>query len=417
MKRFDLILLTLVGLLFTVACNPDNNSGGNGEKELPVNSYSILGEPTSLQSVAVDMLGENIYVVASPTPNLTTAEAILECEEYIFVAVSPLLLGKEFDLKTEQSLYTIMSTLGGAPLKEVTPDNNSEVKAGTVQLTYEGGVAVAKATITLANGREFKLHLSAEKEVVVNDNIIARGDEEKPLRAAFYDEGDYSTTLYFTPAGVEYFDELEDATWYMYIGISNALIDGKAHSIAELGGTSSFEFGVIDNLNDMKSVEIMEGYLRGATGSFRISKTADATYNATININLLDVQYVVDFDGECISVDYAPAKKMNYLIYKGAEYAISAATIEKGESVWVVTLENSSNENLVLSAPARFFDGGIFGFSQSADFTVTYGSTIYSKANGYNGTLEVSYSASSGDLMLHFFNNSELEFDFTGVVQ
>lgn len=417
MKRFNLILLTFVGLLFTVACNPDNNGGGNGENELPVNSYSIFGEPTSLQSVAVDMLDDNIYIVASPTANLATAEAILESEEYIFVAVSPLLVGEEFDLKTESSLYTIMSTLGGAPLKEVTPDNNSEVKAGTVQLTYEGGVVVAKATITLNNGREFKLHLSAEKAVVVNENIIARGSEEKPLRAAFYDEGDYSTTLYFTPAGVEYFEELEDATWYIYLGVSNQFIDGKEHTLAEMDGTSMFEFGVIDNLSSSKTVEIMAGYLRGAKGSFRISKSADATYNATINIELLNVQYVVDFDGKCISVDYAPVKKINYLIHKGTEFAVSAATIEKGESVWLVTLENSSNESLVLSAPAHFFDGGTFGFSQSADFTVTYGSKVYSKANGYNGTLEVSYSASSGDLMLHFFNNSELEFDFTGVAQ
>ena len=202
MRRFYFITLAIVGLLFTVACEPDNNGENGGKTELGVNSYSISGEAIKLQSVAVDMLDDNIYVVATPTPNLTTAEAILKREEYIFVAVSPLLVGKEIDIKTESSLYTIISTLGAAPLKEVTPKNNSEVLAGTAQLTYENGVAVVKAEITLTNGEVLKLHLSAEKEVEVNDNTIARGGEEKPLRAAFYDEGDYSTTLYFTPAGL-----------------------------------------------------------------------------------------------------------------------------------------------------------------------------------------------------------------------
>ncbi len=419
MKRFFTPILLVVMALFAVACEPDNNGGGNGEKELPVNSYCIFGEPIALQSVAVDMYDENIYIVASPTANLATAEEIFESEEYIYVAVSPLLVGKEFDLKTEQSLYTIMSTLGGAPLKEVTPENNSEVKAGTAKFTYEGGVAVAKATITLANGREFKLHLSAEKEVVVNDNIIARGIEEKPLRAAFYDEGDYSTTLYFTPAGVEYFDELENVTWYIYLGVSNQLIDGKAHSLADMDGTSSFEFGVIDNVSSSKTVEIMAGYLRGATGNFTISKTAEATYTASINIKLLGVQYVVEFDDECISVDYAPEKKTNFFDFKGTEYLITSATLTKGESVWSAEFATSSGKSVVLNAPQGFFnsgDGGR-GFSQSKDFTVEYNGVVYSKAKGYSGTMISTYDEAIQSLALDFFNNSDVKFNYTGVVE
>lgn len=418
MRKFANFLMVITALALFAACNPEGNGNGDGEKELPVNSYSLSGTPTQLKSVAVDMLGENIYIVASPTANLATAEEIFESEEYIFVAVSPILVGKEFDLKTESSLYTIMSTLGGAPLKEVTPENNSEVKAGTAKFTYEGGVAVAKATITLTNGKEFKLHLSAEKEVVVNENTIARGSEKKPLRAAFYDEGDYSTTLYFTPAGLEYFDELKNASWYIYLGVSNRLIDGKAHSLADMDGTSSFEFGIIDNINNMKSVEIMAGYLRGATGEFTIAKTGAATYTANINITLLGVQYVVSFNGECVSVLDKPEIKTNYFTYKGTEYKISDAALANGSSVWFVYLDNSSNEPIVLCAPESFFtSGGIFGFSQSADFTVSYGDRTYSKANGDNGTLEVSFDASNNEMSLHFFNNADIEFRFDGVAK
>ena len=419
MKRFFTPILLAVMALFAVACEPDNNGGGNGEKELPVNSYCIFGEPIALQSVAVDMSDENIYIVASPTANLATAEEIFESEEYIYVAVSPLLVGKEFDLKTESSLYTIMSTLGGAPLKEVTPENNSEVKAGTAKFTYEGGVAVVKASITLTSGREVKLHLSAEKEVEVNDNTIARGGEEKPLRAAFYDEGDYSTTLYFTPAGLEHFGEIDNASWYIYLGVSNRLIDGKAHSLADMDGTSSFEFGVIDNVSSSKTVEIMAGYLRGATGNFTISKTAEATYTASINIKLLGVQYVVEFADECISVDYAPEKKTNFFDFKGTEYLITSATLTKGESVWSAEFATSSGKSVVLNAPQGFFnsgDGGR-GFSQSKDFTVEYNGVVYSKAKGYSGTMISTYDAATNNLALDFFNNSDVKFNYTGVVE
>ena len=417
MKRFLSLMLLVATLL--VACEPNNNGGSNGDAELPVNSYSIFDEPTKLQSVALEMLDENIYVVATPTPNLTTAEEILESEEYIFVAVSPLLVGKEFDLKTESSLYTIMSTLGGAPLREVTPENNSEVKEGMAQLTYEGGVAVAKATITLANGRVFRLHLSAEKEVVVNDDVIARGNEVKPLRAAFYDEGDYSTTLYFTPAGLEYFGEIDNVSWYIYLGVSNQLIDGKTHLLADMGGTSMFEFGVIDNVSSSKSVEIMAGYLRNATGEFTISKSETGIYKADINIKIQGVTYVVSFDGECISVDYAPEKKINYFTYKGVEYDALSAVLTKGESVWSIEVATSSGKSVVLNAPKEFFnsgDGGR-GFSQSKDFTVEYDGVVYSKANDYSGTIISAYDEAAQSIALEFFNNSDVKFNYTGVVE
>lgn len=418
MRRFYLIALAIVGSLFAVACEPDNNGGNNGDAELPVNSYSISGEATSLQSVAVEMLDENIYVVATPTPNLTTAEAILASEEYLFVAVSPLLVGKEFDLKTESKLYTVISTLGGAPLREVTPEDNSEVLAGTAQLSYESGVAVVKAEITLANGKVLKLHLSAENELVVNGNVIARGNEIKPLRAAFYDEGDYATTLYFTPAGLEHFGEIDDASWYIYLGVSNQLIDGKTHSLADMGGTSMFEFGVIDNVSSSKSVEIMAGYLRGATGEFTITKTAEAKYRASINIKLLGVDYMVEFEDKCLSVDYAPEKKTNYFDYKGSESAIIAATLTQGNEVWSVEFATSSGESVVLNAPKGFFnsgDGGR-GFSQSKEFTVEYNGTVYSKANGYSGTIISSYDEVTQSLELDFFNNSDVKFSYIGVV-
>jgi len=416
MKKILCFLLSAATLL--VACKPDNSIDDN-ETGLPLNSYSINENKAELQSVVVDMLGENIYVVASPTANLSTAAEILESDEYVFVAVSPLLVGKTFDLKTESSLYTVMSTLSGAKLDNITPSDNKAISAGTATLSYENGVAVVKAEITLKSGTVLKVHASAENELSLNGNTISRGDEYKPLRAAFYDEGDYSTTLYFTPAGAEYYGELEDVSWYMYIGVSNLLLDGKSHSLAELDGTSSFEFGIIDNVMSSKTIEIMAGYLRGATGEFTISKTAAATYKADINITIQGVTYRASFEDECISVDYAPEKPTNFFTFKGAEYTALSATLTQGAEVWSVEIATSSGKNVVLNAPKAFFNSGNGGrgFSQSADFTVEYDGTVYSKANGYSGTIISAYDEATQHLALDFFNNSDVKFNYTGTVE
>ena len=416
MKKFFYTILLAAVLL--VACEPDN-SVDNNETGLPLNSYSINENRAQLQSVAVDMLGENIYIVATPTANLTTATEIFECDEYVYVAVSPLLVGKTFDLKTESKLYTVTSTLSGAKLDNITPSDNKAISAGTATLSYENGVAVVKADITLKSGTVLKVHASAANKLSLNNNIISRGDEYKPLRAAFYDEGDYSTTLYFTPAGAEYYGELEDVSWYMYIGMSNLLHDGKTHSLAELDGTSSFEFGVIDNVMSTNSTEIMAGFLRGATGEFTISKTAAATYKADINITIQGVIYRASFEGECISVDYAPEKPTNFFTYKGTDYTVLSATLTQGDEVWSVEVATSSGKNVVLNAPKAFFnsgDGGR-GFSQSADFTVEYDGTVYSKANGYSGTIISAYDEATQHLVLDFFNNSDVKFNYTGTVE
>ena len=77
MRKFANFLMVITALALFAACNPEGNGNGDGEKELPVNSYSLSGTPTQLKSVAVDMLDENIYIVASPKANLTTATDIL----------------------------------------------------------------------------------------------------------------------------------------------------------------------------------------------------------------------------------------------------------------------------------------------------------------------------------------------------
>lgn len=418
MKKGLILSLCVIAISLIVSCTP--NVGGVGSiPDLEVNTYSVNDKVARLNSVAVMMVGENLSVVATPTAGIGSAEAILECDEYIFASVNPLLVGKSFNLKTETSLFTFISTLAGATLESVAPEMTSEIAAGEAQIIYENNIAVVKADITLIGGTTLKFVLSAEREVEVNSNTIARGNEEKPLRAAFYDEGDYATTLYFTPAGAEYYGELQNVTWYIYLGISNELIDGATHSLADMDGTSNFEFGVIDNQSSSKSIEIFAGYLRGATGYITISKTATATYKADISIKVQGVLYTASFEGTCLSVDYAPEKPINFFTYQSNEYTATSATLTQGVSVWSIEIATSSGKSVVLNAPKEFFnsgDGGR-GFSQSADFAVIYDGTTYSKATGYSGTMISAYDDATHTIALDFFNNSDIKFNYTGVVE
>ena len=225
-------MLSLAVALFSVSCEPNENGGGSDD--LKVNTYSLDGVVSAFNSVHAMMVGENISIVATPDKGVTSAEAILECENYLFASVSPLLVGKEFDIKSETKLFTFISTLAEAPLTTVAPDETNEITSGKAKFVYENNLLVVKAEMTLVSGKVFKFHATAKQSVVVNENTIARGNEEKPLRAAFYSETGNTTTLIFTPANIEYFEELEDASWYMFITVSNNLLSGEKVGVKSL---------------------------------------------------------------------------------------------------------------------------------------------------------------------------------------
>jgi hypothetical protein len=214
MKKLSYFLMAAVVVMFTACITPDVNNGGGNDggtpipeptPELAVNTFSINDVVGEFKSVALAQMEEYIYLVATPTADLASADDIFGADEFVYVLVGPQLVGKEFDLMTEQNTYTIMSYLAGAVLEGVAPGATYEISAGKASFVIENNVATAKADITLANGAVLKLHLSAEQQVVVNENTIARGDEEKPLRAAFYMVDEEATTLYFTPGNIDYF--------------------------------------------------------------------------------------------------------------------------------------------------------------------------------------------------------------------
>ena len=419
MKKFVYLLMTAVAFMFAACTAPNTNEGGNeggvGTPELAVNTFSVNDAIGEFKSVALAQMEEYIYLVATPTANITSPEGIFGAEEYVYLLVGPQLVGKEFDLKTESNAFTLMSTLEGVALEGVAPDATDEISSGKASFILEENVATAKVELTLASGSVLKFHLSAEKQVVVNENTIARGDTEKPLRAAFYMEEEGFTTLYFTPGHIDYFEEIFDTTWFTYITIPTSLTNGQKQALSE---ESLLMFGLGDNVYYDKSFEIYGDDLQGATGDYTITKRGEGIYTANINITVGGILYKVSFDGVCISALATPEKKTNYISYNGREYAISGATLEADlfNSLYTVTFANSSGKELVLTAPEIAFGGNSYGFSQSPNFTVSFDGKVFSKANGDSGTVTAYYKVRSQELELDFTDYNQLTFNYVGTV-
>ena len=384
------------------------------KEELEKNSYSIDGEVGLLNSVALEMLGEDIYIVGTPTKDVASAMDMFECEEYIYAAVSPTLVGREVDLMSEENAYTIISMLKGAAIESLSPDATEEISAGSMLFNYEDNVADVRGEITLADGTLLEFRLSAEKQLVINENTIARGSEEKPLRSAFYMEEDGLTYLYFTPAGLDYFQELEVATWYLYFVFDTTLSNGVKHNIS----AATLEmFGMVDNLDPSSSFDLTAEDMAVASGDFTITRHAAGDYLSIINITVQGVTYKVVFDGMCISASYVPDEKNNYFIYNDKEYVMYSATLTVEESLYKFSFMNSGGKAVELTAPQNFFNGNSYGFSQSADFTVAYNRRTYSKANGDSGTMTAIYNVETQHLELYFTNYNGMEFNYKGTVE
>ena len=386
----------------------------NHDTELSENQYSINDNVATLHSAALEMLGENIYIVGTPTKNISSAMDMFECEEYIYAAVSPTLLGREIELVAEDNTYTIISTLKGAIIESLSPGATDEIREGKMTFEYDGNVAVVKCNVVLADGTELKFHLSAEKQVEINENIISRGSEEKPLRSAFYVEEDGLTYLYFTPAGIDYFAELDIVTWYLYFVFDSTLANGVKHNIS----AATLEmFGLVDNLDPSNSFDLIAEDMASATGDYTITRRSAGDYQVIINIAVGGISYKVEFNGVCTSAYYEPDEKTNYFICDGSEYSIVSATITAEGALYKVRLNNTAGRPVELTAPQSFFNGTSYGFSQSADFTVLYNRRTYSKANGDSGTMTAIYNAETGYLELYFTNYAGLEFSYSGNVE
>lgn len=409
------LLMFFVVSLFAACDNEDDlNLDSPPLKEADV--CRIDGEQIEMQSVTLANYGEYICIVASPDEGVEQFDDYFASHPYIYVAISPVLLGREFDIKSEQSLFTIISTLPECPLAEVTPYTHEEIVSGTCEFSYidfPTNRAQVRINATLADGRKLKVSLHKYDKVEVNSNIIARCGEQKPLRAAFCATQEDKTTLYFTPAGVDYFADMQSsAVWYTYIEFDKSLCIGQEIRLGQI--TSPFAMGLFDNLDPSLNISISNEDLQGATGVISINHLGDRRYRVVANVEWGGESIYINFDGECLDASVVE-ERANEAYYNDVAYRLSSAELVTSGEQWQLKFKIKPGV-ITINIPEEFCDGRAVGFSQSADVWVSFGDKVYSKANGYTGTLFVTVSEDKSSVVAEFINNSELGLYYSGAV-
>ena len=389
---------------------PDPKPEPKPEPELEVNSYILDSSKTALGSVELSNLGEYICIAATPVEGVESFDAVFGQDEYFYVAISPLLNGREFDLMTEQNLYTVMSTLDGAYLESVAPSMKEEIKAGKCLFDYKEGKAEVIVTLTLNDGRSLAVRMEADEPgIVVNENIFAIAGDEKPLRTAFYLKENGLTTLYLTPAGIEFFEDIAITTYYAYIILEDSQCNGWTLNVNEIAAV-----GYGDNFNEI----YVDSRETEAEGTLRVASDPDndAHYQVYADVKVGGTTVTLRFDGDAIDANAKEVVK-NEVIYAGKPYVITSVYVEEAaspESTCSVLIHTERNDVVRISLPADFLDGKAHGFSQSPDLYIEYDGQVYSKAAGYSGTVTVGLE---GDIIrIDATNYDNLKITYEGAV-
>lgn len=372
------------------------------------NTFIINGEESSFGSITVSNFGEYICIAACKAEGIDDFDAVFEQDEFLYVAISPLLNGKEFDLITENRLYTVMSTLQGAYLESVAPTTTEEISEGTCSFTYADGHVDVLITVTLADGSFLSAKMSAEETgIIVNENTFTLNGETKPVRTVFHHAEDGLVYLYFTPAGIDYFEELEIVTVYSYIILNSSQCNGHTIEVKDI-----VETGYVDNLNGISA----DSRTTKTTGTVNIlrNQTDLSYYTVIADLNFNGTTFSLRFEGKASDAMEKEEKKSE-VIYDGKSYTIKEAwldTTPNAEETYTIGILASNDVTIKITVPVKFMDGNAHGFSQSPYIKVTYADVEYSKATGYSGTLTVGITGEN--LYVEFTNYDNLKFIYEG---
>ena len=410
--RFFIAAMTLAALCCMASCEKQKTEDDEKDDD-DLNSWTVNGIENDFFSTALTMVGDNLAIAASPEEGLTDVTSIMESDEFFYAAVSPVLLNKEFNPKNETSAFTIISSLNEAVLEAVAPDKTDEIRDGKCLMTFEDNVLTLKAKLILTDGTEVGLHITAEaqedEEVVINENIIGRGDEIKPLRAGFYKELEGTTYLFFTPANISYFSELDIATWYLYLAMPADMIRTKSGS--------EVLFGMVDNTNADNNFEISTDTGSETVETFYIATSGNGEYTADISFIIDRITYCIQFDGTCISADIEKPVEVfeTSFTFNGETMDIESAALIKGDQTWTLELSVSNDKKAEVTMPVKFWAYEAVGFSHDPEnILVSYDGNVYNKASGNSGTINLKLNEELSQIEIKFTNYNNLEFYYNG---
>lgn len=376
--------------------------------ELADNAYELDGEQYKFESIHLSNIGDYICIAATPSEGVNTFSEVFEQDEYLYIAISPLLNGKEFDLMSEEKVFTLISTLGGAYVETVAPTLTDEIAAGTCVFSCVEGVAYVQVGIVLADGTELRSKMSAqEQSIVVNENIFAIGGDEKPVRTAFRMLEDGTTALYLTPAGIDYFEDISITTYYAYVILDDSQCHGRT-----LAPSDIIAVGYVDNFNEL----IVDSREVAATGILNVAADPDdpAHYVVSMDIDFDGTSLKIRFDGQTLDASAVEVVE-NKVMYNGESLGINGVSVNmqpNPESTYTVMVRTDRDDIVSITLPSDFLDGNAHGFSQSRNLCIEYDGKVYSKATGSSGTVTIGVE---GDIIkIDVTNYANLEVVYEG---
>ena len=406
------ILIKIAAAFMTLAaisCEKPQAEESEQEKPAPeTNMFAVDGQVGVFESIVVSNIGEYICIAASTSDGVDVFDEIFDQEEYFYVAISPLLNGKQFDIKAEQRLYTMMGTLPGVHLESVTPETSQEVLSGTCLFNCKDGMVDVTVDMVLAGGATLTVKLNAEEAgVVVNQNLFSIAGNDKPIRTSFSKFENGTTAIYLTPAGIDYFADLEIATYYAYIILDDSKCHGKTLTVEDV-----IAVGYADNIN----AKTVDSRAVPTTGSVNVASDSEnpAHFTVSADLDFEGTTLQLRFDGNTRDANIVEVKESK-IIYDGKSLSIKNVALDRQtevEGVYHVLITTERDDVILISLPSNFLDGNAHGFSQSPDLYIEYDGVVYSKAKGSSGT--VSVGASNGSIKVEMTNYKNLEVLYEG---
>lgn len=411
-------------------------------------TFWLNGETVAVGSAVVTVMENGyIYLVATPDRGYTSADEIFsDCSRYMYVAVSPSLIGEEFNLKTERTLFTVMAVWDNHyiyhyPESDPEEDGSEGVASGRCTVTDKGDNTYEFSFVaTTVDG--YTLGMCAEgtaAEASLNSNTISysgyQGGTSTMLRGAFHYTAyeDYGmTTLYFTPSEVYTFDELMDISiYYVYVMVPS-LSAGQEYT-ASLANNYDVTVGIMENFGDYMSYSANSGSLRVKSlgdGKFEVNMSGDFSDDYGLGMS---AQAAVEFAGQTVPDTYV-LEDPNEFTYNGSTRSLNSAFIEKTSSsewvIWLSTIANAeledakgSSSSIKITIPSRCFTSTYtyYGFStfRNAGETaeIKYDNSTWSTTNASaTGTVGLALDGNVIELDLMNLANPTLKAHYKGAV-
>lgn len=441
MKKF-LFALMAITVAFA-SCQKDDNDGGNDNggngnegggngsdteqtvtlEDLTSGVLVINSEQTPLTGIFVDEYSGYMMVTMTDVAGAESFDWLVENEaEYVQILVLPSLCNREFDVMTETDGFALYSTYASAPLFEgAGPGFTEAIESGSCRFDFDGTNAEAFINLKLADGSTIAVRGAGVFEgTKPEENYIERNGDKDALRAAFYSVEDGLGYFYFTPADIDYFEEIEMASYYVVLLVDESLIDGRTVDIAT--ESSYFEVYYVDNATGDMIIGAA-GDTAGVEGTFSISRLdSEASFAASASIAFSEnISVSLTFSGECTDMYAEPAKE-NAFVFDDVKTPIASVVVDTTSELWNIWLSGESGVETVegmqsadalrITAPEEAFSGEPVGLSTYKTIEFAYGDSVWNYDNGAFGTLTVSLDGET--LNLDFTNYENLNGYYSG---